>query len=176
MKEGMTENGKFRHSYAGLKEIPKDGFYRYRTNPDPDTEEWIITGQIKVNRILSNKEVDEICRRNHRLPQKRELSANELEEIFAKEYFMPASHMRDSGNSLDKCDAVLEQLVEQKQISFPDVKFLKKCWKETGALITPRNFSVRMQMFQLVHADLFDNNGFTKIPKRKHKNEMEIGR
>lgn len=176
MKEGMTENGKFRHSYAGLKELPKNGFYRYRTNPDPNTEEWIITGQIRVKRILSNKEVDEICRKNHRVPQKRELSANELEEIFAKEYFMPVSHMRDSGNSLDKCTAILEQLVEQKQMSLSDAKLLKKCWKENGALITSQNFSVRMQLYQLVHADLFDNNGFTKIPIQKHKNEMEIER
>lgn len=124
----------------------------------------------------SNKEVDEICRKNHRVPQKRELSANELEEIFAKEYFMPVSHMRDSGNSLDKCTAILEQLVEQKQMSLPDAKLLKKCWKENGALITSQNFSVRMQMYQLVHADLFDNNGFTKIPVQKHKNEMGIER
>jgi hypothetical protein len=38
--EGMTEGGKFRHSYAGLKRVPEDGFYRYRTNPNPDTDPW----------------------------------------------------------------------------------------------------------------------------------------
>lgn len=72
MKAGMTESGAFRHSYAGLQKIPENGYYRYRTNPDPNTEEWIITGAIKVNRILTNREVDEICRRNGRIPQKRE--------------------------------------------------------------------------------------------------------
>ena len=86
MQEGMTENGAFRHSYAGLKHLPENGSYRYRTNPDPNTEEWIITGAIKVKRILSNKEVDEICRKNGRQPQKRERSYEELNDIFRK-YF-----------------------------------------------------------------------------------------
>lgn len=176
MKEGITENGKFRHSYAGLKELPKDGFYRYRTNPDPNTEEWIITGQIKVKRILSGKEVDEICRKNGRVPQKREKSANELEEIFVKEYFMPENHIRDDEDSLKKRDAVLERLIDQKQMSLPDAKFLKECWKENGDDFTSRNFSVRMYMYRLVHADLFDSYGFTKLPERKHKNEMELER
>lgn len=71
MKEGMTENGNFRHSYAGLKSVPEKGFYRYRTNPDPNTEEWIIAGQIKVKRILSNDEVDRILIKNDRTPPKR---------------------------------------------------------------------------------------------------------
>ena len=86
MQQGMTENGVFRHSYAGLKHLPENGSYRYRTNPDPNTEEWIITGAIKVKRILSNKEVDEICRKNGRQPQKRERSYEELNDIFRK-YF-----------------------------------------------------------------------------------------
>lgn len=175
MKEGMTENGKFRHSYAGLKKIPENGFYRYRTNPDLRTEEWIITGKIKVRRILSNKEVDEICRRNYVVPQKREKSANELEDIFAKEYFMPLSHMREAGNELDKRDAVLDFLTEQKRISQDDARFLKSCWKKEGAA-TPQHFSERMRRFQLVHSELFDKNGFTKLPERKRKREMEIER
>lgn len=72
MKEGITKDGAFRHSYAGLKKVPDNGFYKYRTNPDPNTEEWIITGKIKVLRILSNKEVDELCLKAGKSPQKRE--------------------------------------------------------------------------------------------------------
>lgn len=72
MENGKTESGAFRHAYAGLQKVPENGCYRYRTNPDPNTEEWIITGKIKVNRILSDKEVDEICRKAGREPQKRE--------------------------------------------------------------------------------------------------------
>ncbi len=72
MENGKTESGAFRHAYAGLQKVPENGCYRYRTNPDPNTEEWIITGKIKVNRILSDQEVDEICRKAGREPQKRE--------------------------------------------------------------------------------------------------------
>lgn len=177
MKEGMTENGKFRHSYAGLKELPKDGFYRYRTNPDPNTEEWIITGQIKVNRILSNREVDEICRRNGRVPQKREKSAEELEEMFAKEYFKKDSPFHDlyeKGKDLWLRELILKQFTEHKQMSLEDARFLKNCWRKAGA-VTNEYFSVRMSKFQLAHPELF-RDSFTKLPEKKHKNEMEIER
>lgn len=72
MKEGMNPSGKFQHSLAGLKRVPTDGFYRYRTNPNPATDPWIITGAMKVNRILTNEEVDEIVRAAGREPQVRE--------------------------------------------------------------------------------------------------------
>lgn len=68
--EGYTENGKYRHSYAGLKHLPTDGYYIYRTNPNPETDPWIITGAMKVNRILSKKEVDELVRKAGREPQR----------------------------------------------------------------------------------------------------------
>lgn len=64
MSYGYTENGKFRHSYAGLPRLPKDGYYRYRTNPNPDTVPWVITGAMKVTRILTDAETDAICRAN----------------------------------------------------------------------------------------------------------------
>ncbi len=70
--EGITENGKFRHSYAGLKRVPEDGFYRYRTNPNPETDPWIITGAMRVKRVLTNDEVDDLVRKAGREPQQRE--------------------------------------------------------------------------------------------------------
>lgn len=66
---GYDEKGKFRHSFAGLPKIPKDGYYRYRTNPNPATDPWIITGAMKVNRILTKEEVDEIVKKAGRTPQ-----------------------------------------------------------------------------------------------------------
>lgn len=72
MREGVNSSGKFQHSLAGLKHVPTDGFYRYRTNPNPATDPWIITGAIKVNRVLTNEEVDEIVRAAGREPQRRE--------------------------------------------------------------------------------------------------------
>lgn len=71
-KEGVTENGKYRHSYAGLKHLPTDGYYRYRTNPNPETDPWIITGAMKVNRVLTNEEVDALVLQAGREPQQRE--------------------------------------------------------------------------------------------------------
>lgn len=66
---GYDEKGKFRHAFAGLPKIPKDGYYRYRTNPNPATDPWIITGAMKVNRILTKEEVDEIVKKAGRTPQ-----------------------------------------------------------------------------------------------------------
>lgn len=68
-KEGINANGKYQHSLAGLKHLPTDGSYRYRTNPDPTTDEWVITGAMKVNRILSRQEVDDMVRNAGREPQ-----------------------------------------------------------------------------------------------------------
>ena len=39
--------------------IPTDGLYRYKTNPNM-TGNWIITGSMRVNRILSDAEVERI--------------------------------------------------------------------------------------------------------------------
>ena len=64
MSYGYNASGKFQHSLAGLPRLPVDGYYHYRTNPDPSTVPWVITGAMKVNKILSRAEVDEILREN----------------------------------------------------------------------------------------------------------------
>lgn len=69
MSHGINPSGKFQHSLAGLPRIPKDGFYKYRTNPNPQTDPWIITGAMKVRRVLSKEEVDDIVRKAGREPQ-----------------------------------------------------------------------------------------------------------
>lgn len=68
-QEGINANGKYQHSLAGLKHLPTDGSYMYRTNPDPRTDPWIITGSMRVNKILSREEVDELVRKAGREPQ-----------------------------------------------------------------------------------------------------------
>lgn len=72
MSYGYTENGKFRHAYAGLPRLPENGYYRYRTNPKPDTVPWVITGAMKVNRLLSDAEVNEILEKNGVAPVHRQ--------------------------------------------------------------------------------------------------------
>ncbi|MCE6984375.1 hypothetical protein EI534_44905, partial [Pseudomonas frederiksbergensis] len=48
-QEGINPSGKYQHSLAGLKHLPTDGYYMYRTNPNPETDPWVITGAMKVN-------------------------------------------------------------------------------------------------------------------------------
>lgn len=68
-RAGVNENGKYQHSLAGLKHVPTDGSYMYRTNPNPETDPWIISGAMKVKKILSREEVDELVRQAGREPQ-----------------------------------------------------------------------------------------------------------
>lgn len=79
-QEGMNANGKYQHSLAGLKRVPTDGSYRYRTNPDPKTDEWIITGAMRVNKILTKDEVDELVKKAGREPQKVQPLADGISE------------------------------------------------------------------------------------------------
>lgn len=81
MQYGYTKNGKFQHSLAGLPEIPKDGYYRYRTNPNPDTVPWIITGAIKVNRLLDDYDVQDILASKGEVAPNRQGGNLTLDEI-----------------------------------------------------------------------------------------------
>lgn len=55
-------------SRNGLREIPA-GYYLFKTN-SKQQDPWIISNKIKVNKILTNEEVSEICLRNGVTPQK----------------------------------------------------------------------------------------------------------
>lgn len=68
-QEGVNPSGKYQHSLAGLKHLPTDGYYMYRTNPNPDTDPWVITGAMKVNRILTRAEQAELVKNAGREPQ-----------------------------------------------------------------------------------------------------------
>jgi hypothetical protein len=61
-KNGINREGKLIPKNADIKKIPKNGYYRYKTNPNM-TGEWIITGAIKINRVLSDNEAAEIVRK-----------------------------------------------------------------------------------------------------------------
>ena len=68
-QEGINPSGKYQHSLAGLKHLPTDGYYMYRTNPNPETDPWVITGAMKVNRILTRAEQAELVKNAGRDPQ-----------------------------------------------------------------------------------------------------------
>ena len=53
---GVNANGKYEHSQAGLPYIPKDGYYIYRTNANPNIPAMIITGAYRVKRALNDEE------------------------------------------------------------------------------------------------------------------------
>ena len=88
MSYGRNEAGNFQHSLAGLPRIPEDGYYKYRTNANPATDPWIITGAMKIKRVLSNEEVDDLVRAAGREPQLREDS--------------PAQRLEQEGFSVDE--------------------------------------------------------------------------
>jgi len=56
-----------------MRELPVDGFYYYQTNPLAKAK-WIISGEITINRILSNEEVAAICREHGIEPQQVEVA------------------------------------------------------------------------------------------------------
>lgn len=68
-QEGINPSGKYQHSLAGLKHLPTDGYYVYRTNPNPETDPWVITGAMKVNRILTRAEQADLVSKAGREPQ-----------------------------------------------------------------------------------------------------------
>ena len=64
MSYGYRNGKKFQHSLAGLPRVPEGGSYKYRTNPRPDTVPWVITGAIKVTKLLDDFDVQRILGNN----------------------------------------------------------------------------------------------------------------
>ena len=75
---------------SALQHLPENGFYRYKHGNEADVLDWIVAGKMKVNRILSNKEIDELCNKAGIKPQKRE--ADYLKEI--NEYLSTPPRLR----------------------------------------------------------------------------------
>ena len=86
-KDGNVQtyrSDKYQHSLAGLPKLPKDGYYKYRTNPRPDTVPWVITGAIKVNKLLDDYEVNDILKKNGVKPIHRQGGDKTLQELGLK--------------------------------------------------------------------------------------------
>jgi len=64
MSYGYRKGNKFQHSLAGLPKVPEGGSYKYRTNPRPDTVPWVITGAIRINKLLDDYDVQQILGSN----------------------------------------------------------------------------------------------------------------
>ncbi len=86
MSYGYNKNGNFQHSLAGLPKLPENGYYRYRTNPNPNTVPWLITGAMKVNRLLSDAEVNEILAEKGIAPKQRQGGNKTLADLGLGQY------------------------------------------------------------------------------------------
>ena len=69
-REAGWKNGRWSAVRAQLDYIPVGGYYRYKTNPNMDGA-WIIAGEMKVVRKMSDEEVYEICEANGYEPLRR---------------------------------------------------------------------------------------------------------
>ena len=99
-KDGKPyRSDKYQHSLAGLPKLPKDGYYKYRTNPRPDTVPWVITGAIKVDRLLSDAEVNAILERNGVEPIHRQGGDKTLAELGLRESLNRKSVKEDWWNN-----------------------------------------------------------------------------
>lgn len=77
--DGTTyRSDKYQHSLAGLPKLPVNGYYKYRTNPNPDTVPWVITGAMKVTKLLDDYDVAEILGGNAPERQGGNKTLNEL--------------------------------------------------------------------------------------------------
>lgn len=57
-----TKDGRIKTNESGLRYIPEDGYYNYTTNANNNDlpGDWLIGGAIKVNRLLSQSEINRI--------------------------------------------------------------------------------------------------------------------
>lgn len=64
------KNGKWAALRAQLDHIPVDGYYTYKTSPQMFGT-WIISGEMKVDRIMSDDEVESLCKAKGLTPLER---------------------------------------------------------------------------------------------------------
>ena len=69
-QRGMNAAGVLIPRNAYLTHVPADGYYRYRTSPQMYGD-WVIAGNIRVLRVLSDTEVDAILRASGIAPMPR---------------------------------------------------------------------------------------------------------
>lgn len=119
----VTKSDKYQHSLAGLPKLPTNGYYKYRTNPNPDTVPWVITGQMKVNRLLSDAEVNAILEKNGIEPIHRQGGDKTLAELGLKESLYEAQRKKVyEGISDADFDEVLAQF-DNRGIDYSDAAY-----------------------------------------------------
>lgn len=82
--KAYSKAGKLVPGWADLQEMPKNGYYRYSTNPltqGGKNGEWYISGSLKINRALTQQECDDILAEYGRLPQEWEQGKMDLSDL-----------------------------------------------------------------------------------------------
>lgn len=64
--KGKEVESKIRNGY---RVIPKDSYYYFKTN-SKQIDPWIISDKLKINKVLTQQEVNELCRKQGLEPQK----------------------------------------------------------------------------------------------------------
>lgn len=67
---GINKKGILIRKNAFLDYVPKNGFYRFKTSPSMYGE-WIIAGEMKINRVMSDQEVKKLCNEAGLVPLER---------------------------------------------------------------------------------------------------------
>ena len=100
----VNKDGTTRVSTAHITDqIPEGGFYRYKTNPNM-TGNWLIGGELKINRILTNDEVKSIndAAGVADLPRLSELNMAEGGAVMQKQMEMfEDGGLKDEGGTVD---------------------------------------------------------------------------
>ena len=123
MSYGYTKNGKFQHSLAGLPKLPTDGYYKYRTNPNPDTVPWLITGAMKVKKLLSDAEVNAILAEKGIPPKQRVGGEKTLADLGLSQYEGKLFSDRDSDSVSNRSllanalESVAQNDIERKKLA-----------------------------------------------------------
>ena len=115
----VTKSDKYQHSLAGLPKLPTNGYYKYRTNPNPDTVPWVITGQMKVKRLLSDAEVNAILEKNgiepiHRQGGDKTLAELGLTESVQEDYWYNGDDGRFSYEQLVEFGSAFEDALQAR--------------------------------------------------------------
>lgn len=85
-ENGRNKKGIVIPKKAYLREIPVNGYYKYKTNAvmvDP----WYLSGEMFVNRVLTDKQVGDILVNNGIAPMKRESDFPLLDNNYFVSYF-----------------------------------------------------------------------------------------
>lgn len=151
-------------------QIPKDGMYRYKTNPNM-TGTWIISGSMKVNRILSDAEVERINKEAGvaDLPRKKPFEAEKygFAEILANDG-KPLASLASRQTSFSEAIASGVRMMRKvmgRGVSEDVEEVLSN--REMGKLIPNNDMGLAERLFKLPHWVAKDHKGFAKVYERQ---------